>query len=440
MMMNVGPAHPLGIRDSRARTFLIAVTIALVAHLPLTPLPFVLRLLAMYLTRGDTSWDYQDDLVIIPISLVEDTPRLEEPAPPSEPQAAPAEAKPPKHEPDVHRQDAGPLEVSDGGTEGASREAGPVADAARERKIPREASVASGDAQGDGGGPGLKDTLSLVGGLKRAVQGKPNVALVFWFSTIRDHPLGPLVGTLLGCNAQWHDFVGDLIDPLKDLDGVMLTGPRLADTSKVTVIAQHRLEDSKVSEVMSLLGSTAKKNGTGGPIASGHAGMLAVRFHADRADRIAFTHPRNVIIVTPPEGFEQLRDEREPLSLPAGQGKAMSLTMVNPWRPLRAVGMHLPETLTEIRVHITAATDGGVNAEIEFDDQDAAMAKQHAPDISEQARAVGGPFLSDLEFLPHENHLRAHTHLSRIASTFALGFVRGSICPSGGFDGGAGLR
>jgi len=37
----------------------------------------------------------------------------------------------------------------------------------------------------------VKDTLSLVGGLRSAIKGKPNVSLVFWFSTMRDHPLGP---------------------------------------------------------------------------------------------------------------------------------------------------------------------------------------------------------------------------------------------------------
>jgi hypothetical protein len=432
MMIDVAPAHPLGIRDERARTFWTALLIAAAVHLPFTPLPFVLHLLALYFTRGDTSWDYEDDRVIIPISLVEDTPKPDEPTPLSEPKATPesAEPKPSKR---------GPPEGRDAGvTDAGEPESGPVADAARERRPLREAgsAVASADARGDGG-PSVKDTLSLVGGLKRAVQGKPNVALVFWFTTIRDHPLGPLVGNLLACNAQWREFVGDLIDPLRDLDGVMLTGPRMADTSKVTAIAQHRLEDGKINDVMTALGSLARKRGTGGVVPTGHAGMVAVRFHADRADRVAFTHPRNMIIVTPPEGFEQLRDEPEPLTLPAGQGKAMSLTMVNPWRPLRALGMRLPETLTEIRVHLSAALDGGVNADIEFDDQDAALARAHAPEITAQARGAGGPFLSDLEFVAQDNHLKAKTHLSRIASTFALGFVRASICPAG-FDGGAG--
>src|SRR6266496_3525350 len=113
---------------------------------------------------------------------------------------------------------------------------------------------------------------------------------------------------------------------------------------------------------MNALGAKAKRRGEGGPVPTGHAGMQAVRFHADRADRVAFTHPRKVIIVTPPEGFDQLRDEPEPLSLPAGQGRAMSLTMVTPWRPLRALGVRLPETLSEMRMHISAAPGGGVVA------------------------------------------------------------------------------
>jgi len=434
-MADVAPAHPLGIRDARVRTFWTAMLIALAVHLPFTPLPFVLRLLAAYLTRGDTSWDYTDDRVIIPISLLEDQGKPEEPPPAPEPKAAPApeEPKPPKRERPARHADAGApdAETSDGGA---------VADAAPERRGARDggSALALVDARGDGAGPGVKDTMSLVGGLKRTVQGKPNVALVLWFSTIRDHPLGAQVGNVLACNVQWRDFIGDLIDPLQDLDGVMLTGPRMADTSKVTAIAQHRLDDAKINDVMASLGARAKRQGSGGPVPTNHAGMVAVRFHADRADRIAFTHPRKVIIITPPEGFEQLRDQPEPLSLPAGQGRAMSLTMVNPWRPLRALGLRLPETLTELRLNVSASPDGSVNAEIEFDDQDAAMAKTHAAELSEQGKALGGGFfLTDLDFVAHDNQLKAQTHISRIGGAFLLGIARNGLCPAG-FDAGTG--
>jgi len=299
--------------------------------------------------------------------------------------------------------------------------------------------LAAGDGGGDATGTGIKDTLSLAGGLRRAVKGKPNVALVFWFSTMREHSLGPLVGSLLACNPQWRDFLGDAIDPLQDLDGVMLVGPRMSETSKLTILVQSRMDDAKVRQVMGLVGAAAHKSGAGGIFDAG-VGTQAIRFHADRADRIAFTHPKNLIIVTPPEGFEQLQAQREAMSLPAGRGQAMSLTMVNPWRPLRMVGMRLPETLSEIKVNVFAAEGGGVSMEIEFEDQDAALAAAHAPDVTEQARAAAGPLLSDITFVAEGNRLHAETHLSRITSAIALGFVRASICPPAALDAGRAPR
>jgi hypothetical protein len=434
MMNDVAAAQSLGIRDSRARTFAVALIIALAAHLPWTPFPFIVRLIGIYLNRSDTSWDYKDDRVIIPISLVEDVPTPAEPGPPPEavtPAPAVPEARAQK------RQEANDPHRDAGAPDAATAEDAALVEAASARRLHREAGTSSlADAGRDGSGPSVKDTMSLVGGLKRTVQGKPNVALVVWFSTIREHPLGPLVGNVIACNQQWQDFMGNLIDPLRDLDGVMLVGPRMSDTSKLTILAQHHLDESRASEILASLGDMARKNGTGGPVPGGQAGILAVRFHADRADRIALTHPRNMIIVTPPDGFTQLRDDPEPMSLPAGHGQAMSLTMVTPWRPARAVGAHLPESLSEIRVNIFAAPDGGVNAQIEFDDQDPTLAKAHASDVTEQVRAVGGLLLGDIQFVAQANHIVAQTHLARITSALALGFVRQMICPSG-FDAGA---
>lgn len=434
-MQAVAPADPLAIRESRGWVFRLALLVALAMHLPFTPLPFILRLLGVYLNRGDTSWDYQDDSVIIPISLEEAPP--EPAAKPPEPSTAAGtgtgdEAKPKPMSPEPGR-DAG---IADAGAPDVVADGG--SDAPSDGKKPRDrrdgggdgASIASGDGGDAGGGPGMKDTLALAGGLKKMVKGKPNVALVFWFSTIREHRLGPLVGSLLACNPQWRDFLGDLIDPLQDLDGVMLVGPRMTDTSKVTILVQSRMEEAKVRQVMGVIGAAAHQHGAGGPFDAG-AGTQAIRFHADRADRIAFTHPKNLIIVTPPEGFEQLQAQREPMSLPAGKGQAMSLTMVNPWRPLRAVGMHLPETLSEIRVNAFATDGGGVRLEIEFDDADAAQAAAHAADLTEQTRNApgAGMLLSDVTFVAEGSRLHAETRLSGITSAIALGVVRNQICP-----------
>jgi hypothetical protein len=173
---------------------------------------------------------------------------------------------------------------------------------------------------------------------------------------------------------------------------------------------------------------------------TGHEGMVAVRFHADRADRIALTHPTHMIAVTPPEGFEQLRDMKGPLTFPPGHGKAMSATIVNPWRPAnKMLGTRLPETLSKVRILMSAASDGGVDVEAEFDDQDAELAKAHAPLVSEQVRSLGfGVVLTDVEFVAQGSQLKAQTHLSRLSSALVLGVGRNMICPAG-FDGGRGL-
>src|SRR6266542_3305486 len=124
-MFTVAAAHPLGIRDSRARTLAVALVLALVAHLPLTPFPFVLRWFAAYLTRSDTSWDYQDDRVIIPISLVDDVPSPSEPPP--EPMAAAGAAEPqvrPHDRGDDRARDAGAPDADAGEAAADSRREG----------------------------------------------------------------------------------------------------------------------------------------------------------------------------------------------------------------------------------------------------------------------------------------------------------------------------
>jgi len=439
-MAAVAGADLPAIRDSRGWVFWLTLSFALALHLPFTPLPFILRWLGAYLNRSDTSWDYQDDSVIIPISLVEDTsgatppPRADQAPEPAAKGTSGDEAKPRAQPPEpAPSKDAGAADADH--ADGAPPDGSPAGRKTRDSGAERATPLALGDGGGEEAGAGVKDTLSLVGALRRAVKSKPNVALVFWFSTIREHPLGPLVGSLLSCNPQWRDFLGDAIDPLQDLDGVMLVGPRMTETSKLTILVQSRMDEAKVRQIMGVVGAAAHRSGAGGPMDAG-VGTQAIRFRADRADRVAFTHPKNLIIVTPPEGFEQLQAQREAMSLPAGRGQAMSLTLVNPWRPLRMIGMHLPETLSEIRVNIFATESGGVRAEIEFDDKDAEMAAAHAADVTDQARAAAGLLASDITFVPEVNRLHAETRLSRITSAIALGFVRAQICPPAALDAG----
>ena len=181
-------------------------------------------------------------------------------------------------------------------------------------------------------------------------------------------------GIMLACNAQWHELHrGTHESAARSRRRGAHRASRMAETSKVTAVAQHRLDDAKVNEVMTSLGAKAKRRGDGGPLATTRAGARwRSVLHADRAERIAFTHPRKVIIITPPEGFDQLRDQTEPAASPAGRGRPMSLTLVRP------VATALARSAATTRDHHRNALNAvglprrGVNAAIEFDDQDVA--------------------------------------------------------------------
>jgi hypothetical protein len=425
----------------------VALVVAIVVHLPFTPLALLMPWLSAWLNR-DTSWkDYEDDRVIIPITLL-DPPEEEpggtaapsttsEPASPKTPGVTTAGAAR-----DAGATDAGPDAVADAAAHDAASDAPEkvsstertarkqlVADAAIAEALNAEALARNGPSDA-GAGPSVRDPLSLVGGLRRAVNGEPNVSVVLWFSTIREHPLGTLVGNVLSCIPQWADFIGDLVDPLQDFDGVWIAGPQLRDTSKLTIMAQSRMDDSHIDSVF---GALSRRSG--GSVLTAPTGMRAIRFHADRADRVALTHPRNMIIVTPPEGFEQLRDLKGPLSLPAGKGRALSLSLVTPWRPARAIGLRWPETLRALRIDVTAASDAGIDIAVELDDESPEAAAQHAPQITDQLRGMGGMFLSDVEFVPKGNRMAAQTHLSRLSGAILLGYIRPMLCPFG-LDGG----
>jgi hypothetical protein len=447
----VAPPGPLGVRDARASTFTLALLFAVALHLPFTPLPFVLSWLRVYLQRDASAWDYEDDRVVIPITLfeapAEPSPGTMEPSPsPTSPSSGASETTGAR---DAGIADAHDDAVSDAGTRdgniAADAKPPKVASAEARARLDDGGSAATATASaaeagplaregsgGDGGGLGVRDPLTLVVGLRRAVTGQPNVSVLLWFSTIRDHPLGALVGGLLGCIPQWHDFLGEVVDPLQDLDGLYIFGPQMRNTSKLTIMALSKMDDGKLETVFGVL---ARRSG--GSALSAPPGMRAVKFRADRADRVALTHPRSMIIVTPPDAFEHFRDITGPLSFPPGKGRALSVTVVTPWRPARELGLRLPETLRAASFDVSAASDGGVNIAVELDDESSDAAAAHAAEINNQVRGLGGPFLSDLEFVPESNRLTAETHLSRLSGAILLGYFRPMLCPFG-LDGGRG--
>lgn len=440
-----GRTQPRGGADTfRAKgRFRIAILIAALLHAPALPYVGLIPWLARALQGPGEDWDYDEGDVIIPITL-DEAPEPEpapasKPAPASEPAPAPkpspkpapvlADAGAPDAAPDAADDpDAAALEDLDAGSDATSvdaslKDAGSELDASAPSAPEPLASAEAGAAPDSA----VKDTLGLTGGLTKTVQGKPNIALVLWFSSLREHPVGRTVSEILQCEPQWKEFLGGTTDPVHDLEGVMLTGPRFTDSSKITVAVQHKLPRAKVKE---MIGGMIDRSGDAGAFFDAGAEELYARAYADRAERVVFTHPRDMVFITPPEGFEQIRRIEQPLSLPPGEGRAVSLTLVNPWRPMRAFRVQAPETLTELRLDIVMTKDGGATISAEFDDKDAETAQASAKVLtSEMARSPVGPFVSGREFTAEGSRITGTIRLSRLTSALVLGFLRAAVCP-----------
>lgn len=451
-----GRTQPRGGADTSKRRFRFAIVIAALLHLPAMPYVGLLPWLAHALQGPGDDWDYGDDDVIIPITL-ESAPApapepLVEPAPAPAPAPAPTPAPAPAPKPtprdagapDASAPDASdPLDAgpADASPDADSADAGADADEIADEIADAGAQAIEAEDAGSsevrdaeplalaeaGAESSVKDTLGLAGGLTKAVKGKPNIALVLWFDSIKEHPVGRTVSEILQCEPQWKEFLGSTTDPVRDLEGVMLTGPRFSDSSKITVAVQHKLPPA---EVEAMIGAMVKRSGDAGGFLDAGAGEIAARAFADRAERIVFTHPRDMVFITPPEGYEQIRGIDQPLSLPPGEGRAVSLTLVNPWRPMRAFRVKAPETLTELRLDIVVTRDGGATITVEFDDQDAASAEASAKLLTEElARSPVGSFLGGREFTADGSRIQGTVRLSRLTSALVLGFLRAAACP-----------
>jgi hypothetical protein len=228
----------------------------------------------------------------------------------------------------------------------------------------------------DGDKPTDKRVVGLSGKLNEKIVGKPNVTLAVWFSQLRGSPAEALVAPLFACNAEWRWFADRGVTPLRDLDGVMMTGPQLSDSSKLTVAVQHRL---KSSEVQTVVASLVTASGPRGAFLEDDVARIVFQ----HKDRVVFPHQTQMVFVAPPVGWESIRAMKGPLSLPPADGRAFSLTLQNPSRPLKKLGLRMSDKLTEMKLDVFANPDGGADVQIDFEAATAASAAVEVKGVNE---------------------------------------------------------
>lgn len=358
-----------GRRDTTRRRLLALGALSVALHLGLTPWAALLGLWR-WLPDPSVPTEPEEPVNAIPIDLLSDPAALPEPDPPPQPPLPPPDPKPPEPPPPEPKA-AAPAEL----TPEAPR--APVAPPAPEPEKPVAEEPPAPDAA-------IADPVALSGSVAKLADSNVNVSLILYADAVRKHPLGARVGRILQSTPQWRDFFGPArMDPIRDIDRVLIAGPQLRDSSNVVAVVQHSLPDEAIEA-----GVDALVQRGGGEWIEGAKSKMA-RTRADRAERFIVLPSRGVVAIVPPSAEKAARALGKKTKFPKGPpGVALLAYIVTPWRALKGLPVQVPKSIEWVRIEVQPRADGGARARLILQDASEEEAKAHAEDIQSMIRAA----------------------------------------------------
>jgi hypothetical protein len=333
--------------------FGFALVVAALIHLPATPLMMLFSFVATLIDLKDADRvDYNPEPMTIAVELAEPLQSKPAAAPPKddvkavqmEPESPSEAVKLPKGE---ERQPEAKAEQPD---------KDPASEAAEQKKAEEEKKK-------------KPEALGITGEVSKSVEGKTNVTLTVWFSTMRDYPSSDSFKPMLACGLLGAAFQRAGIDPVQDLDGALFAGQQLNDPKDYLVAVHHHLPKEQMHEAIDKL---LRPKGT-------WLQADVAKFYAAKSQRVVFPHGEKLLFITPEKGWQQVRAIRKPLAVPAGRGRVLSLNLLKPSIPFKKLGFKLPASLTEMRLDVFLSSTGTAEVQLRFEDRDAESAQRNAP-------------------------------------------------------------
>src|SRR5688572_26239385 len=245
-----------GSSDTSRRRLIWWILFSLLLHSPFTPLAALFGLVAFLRPADSESDEPVDPITAIPIDLLEDMgPAGGAPPKPADPEpVAPKEddsfkdlaVDEPKPEPRPKPKPERPAADADGGAD------------------PEALASADGGSEAGAAGTGssIGDPVALSGAAGRIADANANVRLIVYTERIRNQPLGPRVGMLLSQAPQWRDFFGPAgLDPIKDVDRILIAGPQLRDSSQVVAVLKYNVSEGRMRQALDAIVQRDPANG-----------------------------------------------------------------------------------------------------------------------------------------------------------------------------------
>ncbi|WP_437650634.1 hypothetical protein [Sorangium sp. So ce362] len=371
------------VRAASRRALATAAAVALLLHLPLLPTPLFSWLEAMFALRGElTDYDAGETIVPIDLDLLADDPSAVAAAPsatggeamPGGAGVAASATPPPAPSPPAASASAAPAAPDAGAPEPPRR---------------RPPGDAGPDAAGDGGTgddsdqPNLRTPLSVAGAPGKLASKDPNVQVLIAGDRLRSHELGDWFGRILTTIPQWQSFFQDTtIDPIRDIDHLLIAGPQLRDSSKVVAVMDYRAPEAAMRAAVDVV--VQRSNGSW----IEDAPVPAARATADRSERIfAMVPNRRLLVVLPAEEKDQLSKLKSMKGFNKSSTAGIVISMLTPANAFRGV-QALPRSITWMRLTVTPTRDGGADLAVTAGDESPEDALVHAQELTRILNAI----------------------------------------------------
>jgi hypothetical protein len=362
----------------------LALSVAL--HAPLTPVAGFLGLIR--LLGNEEAVPTLPPVTEIPLDIIDDdTPPGGKPAdapPAPEPETVTEPVAPKEPEPVVVKK---PMEPKDAGAPDAAEQVDAGApDASKESDA---GNAQDAGAAGDAGpthkpGEGIGSPVAGISD-KRVVDPNANVQVLVHNDRVRQHPLGARIGPMLRSVYQWRDFFGPTaLDPMRDIDRMLIIGPQLRDSREVVAILQFNVPTERVRAAVDVL---VARDPEGGWL---DAGVPVAKAHADRGERVFVFPSPQVLVVTPPTAQAAAEKLSKKFRLPGPKGDEIAIAkLATPWRAFMGLrGISIPHSIRSAELRLSPTPDGGVVIDVLAHDESNESATSDAQALTAALQAA----------------------------------------------------
>lgn len=378
-----------GQRDATRRRILTLLGVSLLLHMPLTPLAALFGLLSLVRQHEGPAPADSSQINAIPVSLLSDEEMkalggtaAEPPPPPPEPATPPAEKGAdellegpspeellPKPKPKPKKPEKTEETLPDGG----------VAHKPAERPSKEGVSSADGGVPGEQRAPKQAmggDPMALAGAVSSVADANANVRLLVFNDRVREHPMGPRVGRLLAKLPQWSSFFGPTgLDPVRDIDRMMVFGPQLRESADVVAVLEYNVPPETMRRAIDGIVNREPK---GKWLESK---VPAAEARADRATRTFVLAKPGMLLMVPPRLADDALQKGPKLSLPRFRSEVALVAFVaTPYRVFLNLNVpfQVPQSIKSVIIKVIPSPDGGALIEIDATDESAETARRNA--------------------------------------------------------------